>query len=78
MDDKVSFLAFCNLCEHLNRLGKIEQKKQKLIGFIEEWRRDDPGSLYSFIRLLLPHVRFSFVCIRYILHRWIMKEKITD
>jgi hypothetical protein len=57
MDSRVSFLAFCNLCEHLNRLGKIEQKKQKLTGFIEEWRKEDSKSLYSFIRLLLPHVQ---------------------
>lgn len=56
MDCHVSFLAFCNLCEHLNRVGKIEQKKQKLSGFIEEWRKEDPKSLYSFVRLLLPHV----------------------
>lgn len=57
MDSKVSFLAFCNLCEHLGRLQKVEQKKQKLCGFIEEWRKEDPHTIYSFIRLLLPHVR---------------------
>lgn len=59
MDCKVSFLAFCNLCEHLSRLHKVEQKKQKLCGFIAEWRKEDPLTIYSFIRLLLPHVRAS-------------------
>jgi hypothetical protein len=57
MDRQVSFSAFCNLCEHLASLGKVEHKKQKLAGFVEEWRRNDPASLFTFYRLLLSHVK---------------------
>lgn len=63
----MSFSAFCNLCEHLASVQKVEYKKQKLSGFVDEWRRKDPASLFTFYRLLLPHVsyprRFLFSCL---------------
>ncbi len=81
MDCQVSFTAFCNLCEHLASLGKIEHKKQKLAGFVDEWRRKDPASLFTFFRLLIPHVRkeiVNHVSFLFSYFSWIMKEKITE
>lgn len=54
--EDVSFAAFCNLCEHLLKLRKVEAKKQKLFAFVDEWRSKDAEHLYDLFRLLLPHL----------------------